>query len=48
MKIIEKYAIRGEQCDVMKALTLLTKAYISLCGISLGGRTVVYCAAEIW
>lgn len=48
MKIIEKYAIRGEQCDVMKALTLLTKAYISLCGISLGCRTVVYCAAESW
>lgn len=48
MKTIEKYAIRGEQCDVMKALTLLTKAYISLCGISLGCRTVVYCAAESW
>jgi len=48
MKLIEKYAIRGEQCDVMKALTLLTKAYISQCGISMGLRTVIYCAAEPW
>ena len=32
----------------MKALTLLTKAYISQCGISLGCRTVIYCAAEGW
>ena len=47
-KLIEKYAVRGEQCDVMKALTLLTQAYISQCGISLGCRTVVYCAAEPW
>ena len=48
MKTIEKYAQRGEQCDIMKALTLLTKAYISQCGISLGTRTVIYCAAEFW
>ena len=47
-KVIEEYAKRGEQCDVMKALTLLTQAYISQCGISLGWRTVVYCAAEPW
>jgi hypothetical protein len=47
-KDIKEYAKRGEQCDVMKALTLLTKAYISMCGISLGCRTVVYCAAEPW
>ena len=47
-KLIEKYAVRGEQCDVMKALTLLTQAYISQCGISLGCRTVVYCAADPW
>jgi hypothetical protein len=32
----------------MKALTLLTQAYISQCGISLGLRTVIYCAAEPW
>lgn len=32
----------------MKALTLLTEAYVDLCGISLGYRTVVYCAAEAW
>ena len=48
MKFIEKYAKCGEQCDVMKALTLLTEAYVDLCGISLGYRTVVYCAAEAW
>ncbi len=47
-KVIEEYAKRGEQCDVMKALTLLTQAYISQCGISLGCRTVIYCAAEPW
>ena len=48
MKLIEKYAKCGEQCDVMKALTLLTEAYVDMCGISLGYRTVVYCAAEGW
>ena len=48
MKTLERYAKRGEQCDVMKALTLLTKAYICQCGISLGCRTVVCCAAEGW
>lgn len=48
MKTIERYAKRGKECDVMKALTLLTKAYISQCGISLGCRTVVCCAAEGW
>lgn len=47
-KVIEEYAMRGVQCDVMKALTLLTQAYISQCGISLGLRTVIYCAAEPW
>lgn len=47
-KLIEKYAVRGELCDVMKALTLLTQAYINMCGISLGNRTVVYYAAEPW
>ena len=26
--VIEEYAMRGVQCDVMKALTLLTQAYI--------------------
>lgn len=47
-KVIEDYARCGVQCDVMKALTLLTKAYISQCGISLGGRTVVSYAADMW
>lgn len=32
----------------MKALRLLTEAYIDMCGVSLGFRTVVYCAAEAW
>lgn len=48
MNTIEEYAKRGEQCDVMEALTLLTKAYISQCGISLSTRTVVYDAADPW
>ena len=48
MKTIEKYAKHGEQCDVMKALNFLTEAYVDMCGISLGYRTVVYCAAEAW
>lgn len=48
MKTIEEYAKLGEVHDEMEALTLLTKAYISMCGISLGYRTVVYCAAEPW
>lgn len=48
MKTIKEYAKLGEVHDVMEALTLLTKAYISMCGISLGYRTVVYCAAEPW
>ena len=48
MKTIEDYAKGGEHYDVMQALELLTKAYISMCGISMGCRTVVYCAAEAW
>ena len=48
MKTIEEYAGLGGQYDVMQALELLTKAYIRMCGISLGFRTVVYCAAEVW
>ena len=47
-KVIEDYAKRGAQCDIMKALTLLTQAYISQCGISLGVRTLIYCASEPW
>jgi hypothetical protein len=38
MKTVEEYAKAGEHHDVMDALTLLTKAYISQCGISLGCR----------
>ena len=48
MKTIKEYAKIGEHHDVMDALLLLTKAYVSQCGISLGNRTVIYCAAEAW
>jgi len=48
MKTIDDYAEAGTHHDVMDALVLLTKAYISQCGISLGNRTVIYCAAEAW
>lgn len=47
-KDLETISKRCEQCDVMEALTLLTQAYIRMCGISLGYRTVVYCAAAPW
>ena len=48
MSTIEEYAKEGEHHDVMDALMLLTKAYINQCGVSLGLRTVIYCAAEAW
>ncbi len=47
-ELIESYAKRAENHDIMDALVLLTKAYIDQCGISLGNRTVIYCAAEQW
>lgn len=48
MRSFDDYAEAGARQDVMKALVLLTKAYVSQCGISLTARTVVYCAAESW
>jgi hypothetical protein len=48
MKGIEKLAKRGEQYNIMDALRLLTEAYISMCGISAGCRTVIFYAAEAW
>lgn len=48
MRTFEEYVQSGANLDVMTALSLLTKAYVSQCGISLGNRTVVYCAAEVW
>ena len=36
MKTFEEYVKQGESHDVMDALILLTQAYISQCGISLG------------
>lgn len=47
-KLFEKYAEEGEKMDVLEALRLLTKAYMQECGMSLGYRTVVYTAAEMW
>lgn len=47
-KKIEKLAMRGEQHDIMDALRLLTNAYMDMCGISLGYRTVVFYAAGEW
>ena len=46
MNIIEELAKRGEEHDVMEALGLLAIAYMEMCGISLGYRTVVFNAAE--
>lgn len=46
--IIGNYLGKGAEIEVMKALRLLTEAYIQECGISLGYRTVVYNAAEEW
>ena len=48
MNKIEDYARRGEQHDIMDALKLITKAYISQCGVSLGYRTILYVAGEAW
>lgn len=48
MRTMEEYARASEQYGPLEALTLLTKAYISMCGVSLEYRTVVYCAAEAW
>ena len=48
VKMIEEYAHRGESYDVMRALKLLTVAYMEQCGLSLGNRTLVYIAAERW
>lgn len=48
MKTLEEYAKLGEHHDIMDALSLLTKAYINMCGYSLGYRTIVYCAGEAW
>ena len=47
-KKMEELAQRGEQHDIMDALRLLTVAYIDMCGISKGCRTVVLCAAGEW
>ena len=46
--IIKELAKRGEQHDVMDALRLLANAYMDMCGISLGCRSVVFYAAEKW
>ena len=43
-----KLAKRGELYDIIDALRLLTVAYMDMCGISIGCRTVVFCAAGEW
>lgn len=48
MRSFDDYVEAGSTQEVMLALELLTRAYVSQCGISLAGRTVVYCAAERW
>lgn len=48
MITIEELLKRGEQYDVMTALKLLTIAYMEMCGISTGYRTVVFYAADEW
>ncbi len=48
MNNIEKLAKLGEQHDIMDALRLLSEAYINMCGISAGCRTVIFYAAEAW
>lgn len=48
MQTIESLAQHGEQYDVMTALKLLTIAYMEMCGISKGFRTVVFYAADEW
>ena len=45
---VENLAKRGEHHDIIDALRLLTKAYISMCGISAGCRTTIFYAAEAW
>ncbi len=47
-ELFEKYAKEGGNMDVMEALRLLTKAYMKECGKSIGMRTIVYTAAEMW
>ena len=47
-QIFEQFANEGKCIDATSALILLTKAYISQCGVSLGNRSVVYSAAQEW
>ena len=48
IKTIEKLAKRGEQHDIVDALKLLVQAYMDMCGISAGYRTVVFYSAKSW
>jgi len=43
-----KYAKVGKKMDALYALRLLIKAYISACSASIGMRTLVYTAGEVW
>ena len=44
-KLFEKYAEEGEKMEALKALKMMTKAYIKAEG-DMG--TAVYCATEVW
>ena len=48
IKTIEKLAKRGEQHDIVDALKLLVQAYMDMCGISAGYRTVAFYSAKSW
>ena len=43
-----KAAEKGAGMDIMRALFLLCDAYIDMCGVSLGSRTIYYIAGEGW
>lgn len=47
-KLFEKHAKQGENMDALEALQLITVAYMKSCEFSIGMRTTIYSAGEIW
>ena len=47
-KLFEKFAKQGENMDALEALQLITVAYMKSCEFSIGMRTTIYSAGEIW
>lgn len=47
-ELFEKYAEEGKNMEALKALKMLTKAYLKAIGLSIEIQTVVYSAAEVW